>query len=104
MILAVLILGWELKVDMAGGSLEDVVQQAVDFTGMTDVPVEDRTVLLSDNGAGYISQQFNEYLRLVGIKHITAAPFHPRRMARLSGTTALSREKSIRCLMRCPVN
>jgi hypothetical protein len=24
------------------------------FTGMTDVPVEDRTVLLSDNGAGYI--------------------------------------------------
>ena len=72
------ILGWDLKVDMAGRSLEDVVQQAVDFTGMTDVPLEDRTVLLSDNGAGYISQQFNEYLRLVGIKHITAAPFHPQ--------------------------
>jgi transposase InsO family protein len=73
-----LILSWELKVDMAGSSLEDVVQQAVDFTGMTDVPMEDRTVLLSDNGAGYISQQFNEYLRLVGIKHINAAPFHPQ--------------------------
>jgi putative transposase len=54
------------------------VQQAVDFTGMTDIPVEDRTVLLSDNGAGYISQQFNQYLRLVGIKHITASPFHPQ--------------------------
>ena len=73
-----LILSWELKADMAGSSLEDVVQQAVDYTGMTDVPVEDRTVLLSDNGAGYISQQFNEYLRLVGIKHINAAPFHPQ--------------------------
>lgn len=72
------ILGWDLKADMAGGSLSDVVQQAVDFTGMTDVPLEDRTVLLSDNGAGYISQQFNEYLRLVGIKHINAAPFHPQ--------------------------
>jgi putative transposase len=72
------ILGWDLKVDMTGSSLEDVVQQAVDFTGMTDVPVENRTVLLSDNGAGYISQQFNEYLRLVGIKHITASPFHPQ--------------------------
>jgi putative transposase len=72
------ILGWDLKVDMAGSSLEDVVQQAIDFTGMTDVPVEDRTVLLSDNGAGYISQQFNEYLRLVSIKHITASPFHPQ--------------------------
>jgi len=72
------ILGWELKVDMAGGSLGEVVQQAVDFTGMTEVPLEDRTVLLSDNGAGYISQQFNTYLKLVGIGHITASPFHPQ--------------------------
>ena len=40
--------------------------------------MEDRTVLLSDNGAGYISQQFNQYLRLVGIRHITASPFHPQ--------------------------
>lgn len=40
------ILSWDLKTDMRGESLEDVVQQAVDFTGMTDVPVEDRTVLL----------------------------------------------------------
>lgn len=71
------ILSWDLKVDMAAVSLADVVQQAVDVTGMTDVPVEDRTVLLSDNGSGYISQQFNEYLRLVGIRHITASPFHP---------------------------
>jgi len=72
------ILSWDLKTDMTGESLEDVLQQAVDFTGMTDVPVEDRTVLLSDNGAGYISQQFNQYLRLVGIRHITASPFHPQ--------------------------
>ena len=72
------ILAWDLKVDMTGGSLEDVVQMAVDSTGMIDVPLEDRTVLLSDNGAGYISQQFNEYLRLAGIKHITASPFHPQ--------------------------
>ena len=72
------VLSWDLKTDMSGSSLEDVVQQAVDFTGMTDVPVEDRTVLLSDNGAGYLSQQFNEYLHMVGIRHITASPFHPQ--------------------------
>jgi len=72
------ILSWDLKRDMTAGSLEDVVQQAVDITGITDVPVEDRTVLLSDNGAGYISQQFNQYLRLVGVRHITASPFHPQ--------------------------
>ena len=51
------ILGWNLKTDMSGRSLEDVVQQTVDFTGMTDVTVQDRRVLLSDNGAGYTSRQ-----------------------------------------------
>jgi len=72
------ILAWELKSDMAAGSLIDVVQKAVDSTGMTDVPVEDRTVLLSDNGSGYLSRQFGEYLRLVGVRHIVASPYHPQ--------------------------
>jgi putative transposase len=72
------ILAWQLKSDMAADSLIDVTQEAVDLTGMTDVPVEDRTCLLSDNGAGYLSRKFNEYLALVGIKHITAAPYHPQ--------------------------
>jgi putative transposase len=72
------ILAWELKSDMAATSLIDVVQKAVDFTGMTDVPVEDRTALLSDNGSGYLSQQFGDYLRLVGVRHIIASPYHPQ--------------------------
>jgi putative transposase len=72
------ILAWELKSDMAATSLIDVVQKAVDYTGMTDVPVEDRTALLSDNGAGYLSRQFGEYLRLVGVRHVIASPYHPQ--------------------------
>jgi transposase InsO family protein len=69
---------WKLQKDMSANSLIDVVQEAVDSTGMTDVPVEDRTKLLSDNGAGYVSRAFRDYLRLVGIGHILAAPFHPQ--------------------------
>jgi len=72
------ILAWELKSDMAAGSLIDVVQMAVDATGMTDIPVENRAVLLSDNGSGYVSRQFGEYLRLVGVRHIVASPYHPQ--------------------------
>ena len=72
------IVAWELKSDMAAGSLIDVVQKAVDATGMRDVPVDDRTVLLSDNGSGYLSRQFSEYLRIVGIRHIIASPYHPQ--------------------------
>jgi len=72
------ILGWKLQKDMSANSLIEVVQEAVDATGMTDVPVEDRTRLLSDNGAGYVSRAFRDYLRLVGIGHILSAPFHPQ--------------------------
>ena len=35
------ILAWRLQVDMTTTSLIEVVQDAVDLTGMTDVPVED---------------------------------------------------------------
>jgi len=72
------ILGWELKRDMTASSLIDVVQQAVDTTGMSEVPIKDRTSLLSDNGSGYVSQAFRDYLRLLDIKHILASPFHPQ--------------------------
>ena len=54
------ILAWELKGDMTAGSLIDVVQRAVDLTGMTGVPVVDRAVLLSDNGPGYLSRRLSE--------------------------------------------
>jgi putative transposase len=72
------VLAWDLKLDMTAASLVDVMQEAVDLTGMADVPVEDRTALLSDNGPGYFSRQFNDYLRVVGIRHIVASPYHPQ--------------------------
>ena len=72
------ILAWKLQKDMSANSLIEVVQEAVDATGTTEVSVEDRTKLLSDNGAGYISKAFRNYLNLVGIGHILAAPFHPQ--------------------------
>jgi len=77
------ILAWKLQKDMSANSLIEVVQEAVDATGMTDVPVEDRTKLLSDNGAGYVSRSFRDYLQLVGIGHILAAPFHPQTNGKL---------------------
>jgi putative transposase len=72
------ILAWKLQKDMSANSLIEVVQGAVDATGMTDMPVEDRARLLSDNGAGYVSRAFRDYLNLVGIGHILAAPYHPQ--------------------------
>jgi transposase InsO family protein len=77
------ILAWKLQTNMTAASLIEVIQLAVDATGMTEVPVEDRTSLLSDNGSGYVSRAFRDYLHLVGIHHILASPFHPQTNGKL---------------------
>ena len=46
-----MILAWELKTDMTAASISDVVQQAVEWTGLDNVPVNDRSRLLTDNGS-----------------------------------------------------
>ena len=63
---------------MTSDPLIQMVQLAIYATGMTEVPLEDRTRLLSDDGPGYVSRAFRDYLGLVGIRHILAAPYHPQ--------------------------
>jgi len=77
------ILAWKLQGDMTADSLIQVVQLAIDASGMTEVLLEDRTKLLSDNGSGYVSRAFRDYLNLVGIRHIRAAPYHPQTNGKL---------------------
>ena len=77
------ILAWKLQLDMTSDSLIQVVQLAIDATGMTEVPLADRTRLLSDDGSGYVSRAFRDYLGLVGIRHILAAPYHPQTNGKL---------------------
>ena len=73
-----MILAWELKTDMTSASISEVVERAVEFTRMKDVPVEDRTRLVSDNGSSYLSHAFEDYLQMLQIRHIRCAPHHPQ--------------------------
>ena len=77
------LLAWMLQIEKNTPSLIEVIQDAIGLTGMTDVPVEDRTRVLSDNGSGYVSRLFREYLQLVGIRHVLAAPYHPQTNGKL---------------------
>ena len=75
------ILAHRLQRDMTSDSFIEVVQEAVGRTGMDQIPITDRARLLSDNGPGYVSRAFRafrDYLGMVGINHILAAPFHPQ--------------------------
>jgi len=77
------ILAWDLKLDMTAESISEVVQQAVEWTGMEQVPIEDRTRFLSDRGPGFLARALEDYLRRLEIRHIHCSPYHPQTHGKL---------------------
>jgi putative transposase len=57
------ILAWDLKAEQTAEAISEVVQQAVEWTGMPAAPVESRARLLTDPGSGYLAAAFENYLR-----------------------------------------
>ena len=80
-------LAHKLQRDMTSDSFIEVVQEGVDRIGMDQVALTDRTRLLSDNGPGYVSRAFRDYLTLVCIRHILATTFHPQTNGKLERFT-----------------
>lgn len=84
---------YHLVRDMTGETTSQLVQQAVETTGMLDVPVKQKVRLLSDNGSGYISGPFNEYLSTLGIRHIFASRCHPQTCGKIERINRTAKER-----------
>jgi transposase InsO family protein len=72
------ILAWELVPDIQTPSLADVIQLAVEATGVSSAPRVEKPALLTDNGSGYISGLMEEFLRSLELRHIRARSHHPQ--------------------------
>ncbi len=72
------ILAWRLQRNMDAGAFSEVVEQAMEFTGLSWMEGERRPRLVSDRGPALISADFGDYLEQRGIGHILSSPYHPQ--------------------------
>jgi len=78
-----MVLAGRVQPNMASACIIEVVQDAVEFTGLLTVPVEPGPALLTDNGPGFLSRAIEEFLKVRAMKHIVASPYHPQTNGKL---------------------
>ena len=71
------IISWKLTTAMGAGDVKDTLDQAIDETGVINIPVRHRPRLLSDNGPCYLSAELKTYLDAHQTGHTRGAPYHP---------------------------
>jgi len=77
------ILAWDLVKDVQTSTLAEVIQQAVEATGVLQAPPLERPALLTDNGSGYISRAMADYLRWHELRHLHARAHHPQTIGKI---------------------
>jgi RNA-directed DNA polymerase len=77
------ILAWDLAPDVQTTSLADVIQQAVERTGLITAPPVEKPALLTDNGSGYISRAMQDFLRAHEMRHLRARSHHPQTIGKI---------------------
>jgi putative transposase len=71
------VIAWKLYTTMEAEDVKDLLERAIQKTGVAHVAVRYRPRLLSDNGSCYISHKLAEYLDEKDMQHSRGKPYHP---------------------------
>jgi transposase InsO family protein len=71
------IIGWKLFQSMTTNDVTEVLDAAIETTGVEHVPIRHRPRLLSDNGPCFVSKDLREYMEARELKHTRGRPYHP---------------------------
>jgi transposase InsO family protein len=72
------IVAWRLQPTQDAAAFSEVVEEAMEATGMDRAPQEQRPRLVTDRGPALISHDFGLYLEGRGVGQILASPYHPQ--------------------------
>jgi transposase InsO family protein len=68
---------------MTASDVSETLELAMTASGCLDVPLRQRPRLLSDNGPGFISDAFAQWLAQHGIQQVRGAPTHPQTQGKI---------------------
>ena len=74
------IIHWDLRQNMETDDAKEIVDQALINANIDDA---EALRLLTDNGPGYISKEFEKFIKERGLGHIRGAPYHPQTQGKI---------------------
>jgi putative transposase len=81
---------WEIREPMTGPEIEQVLQRARErFPGVT-------ARIISDNGPQFIARDFQEFIRICGMTHVTTSPYCPQSSGKIERWHRILKEECIR--------
>jgi len=93
------ILSWKLQESMTSDDFAEVIEDACKIAGINKEMMPN---LVSDRGPAFLSHEFADYLKLKGIHHILASPYHPQTNGKIERYHKSLKEKVKLYIYDCP--